>query len=229
MRIRRVDAATGVITTFAGGGAGGDGGPATEASLAYPSLIALAGDTLYFYESGAIRIREVTLSTGTISTFAQFDNAFHGIAYITADRSKHVYVSQFATIVRISKGGATKTIAGMEYPGTRGDGGPARRALVAPFGLAFDRRGNLFLANFNAYLPPFDDLSSEIRRIDARTRRITTVAGTTGGYFDYSGDGGPALEAGFTPTGIAFDGAGNLYIADSYNGRVRVVKGLGRR
>jgi DNA-binding beta-propeller fold protein YncE len=114
-------------------------------------------------------------------------------------------------------------------PGSRGDGGPARRAFVTPFGLAFDRRGDLFLGNWHYYLPPFDDPSSAVRRIDARTKRIDTVAGSSSGNWSYSGDGGPALEAGFTPTGIAFDGAGNLYIADSYNGRVRVVKGLGRR
>ena len=103
-------------------------------------------------------------------------------------------------------------------PGTTascpGDGGLATSApLHEPAGLALDAASNLFIA---------DDRQNVIRRVDAATGTITTVAGI--GTSGPGGDGGPATQAGLSgPTGIAFDSAGNLYIADSINNRIRKI------
>ena len=95
-----------------------------------------------------------------------------------------------------------------------GDGGPATNArLHEPTGLALDSAGNLFIA---------DDRQNVIRRVDAITNIITTVAGI--GTPGPGGDGGPATQAGLAgPIGITFDNANNLYIADTLNHRVRKI------
>jgi trimeric autotransporter adhesin len=96
--------------------------------------------------------------------------------------------------------------------GFSGDGGPAYLAsLAGPQGLAVDPTGNVFIA---------DTQNQRIRRLDANTQIITTYAGSGG----FGGDGGAATSAVFsTPIGLAADSAGNLYIADSGNNRIRQV------
>jgi hypothetical protein len=111
------------------------------------------------------------------------------------------------------RGQTIVTVAGNGTGGFLGDGGAAVTAeLKSPSGIALDGLGNLFVA---------DASNNRVRRVDAATGTITTVAGggTTG-----LGDGGPATLAqlGY-PEGVALDGSGNLYIADSGNGRIRVV------
>ncbi|TMB06950.1 MAG: hypothetical protein E6J71_30080, partial [Deltaproteobacteria bacterium] len=105
-------------------------------------------------------------------------------------------------------------VAGVGSLGFSGDGGPATAAaLYNPTGVALDGAGNLFIA---------DGGNQRIRRVDAGTGTITTVAGN--GTFGFSGDGGPATAAALgTPVGVALDGAGNLFIADYYNYRIRRV------
>ncbi len=174
-RIRRVDAGTGIVTTIAGNGipgAGGDGGPATSAELNQPVDVKLdASGNLYIADYTNNKIRRVDATTGVISTFA---------------------------------GNSSATFSG--------DGGPATSAgLAYPQGIALDRSGNLFLS---------DSRNDRIRRVDALTNVITTVAGN--GTYGFSGDGGPANGAEISyPGGLAFDGAGNLYIADTGNGLIR--------
>src|SRR5439155_20751462 len=91
--------------------------------------------------------------------------------------------------------------------------GPAAAAELEPAGVAVDGAGNLFMAEGG---------NARIRRVDAGTGTITTVAGN--GTFGFSGDGGPATAAELgTPVGVALDGAGNLFIADYYNYRIRRV------
>src|ERR1700720_1146527 len=116
--------------------------------------------------------------------------------------------------VDAGSGGVT-TIAGNGEAGYGGDGGSAVRAsLNEPYGIAIDRAGNIFVA---------DRLNRRVRRIDAASGLIATLAGT--GEAAYSGDGGPAAQAGLAePNGLAFDMAQrHLYIADVADHRVRVV------
>ena len=122
------------------------------------------------------------------------------------------------------------TIAGTGERGYSGDGGLATEAqLGAPFSVAVDGAGNLYIS---------ETVNSRIRKVDAATGIISTIAGT--GERDYSGDGGPAAEAPlWNPLGVTVDGAGNLYIADNTNSRIRkvdaatgiisTVAGMGRR
>jgi sugar lactone lactonase YvrE len=126
-------------------------------------------------------------------------------------------------IRRIDASGTITTIAGSGPTGVNmgsfsGDGAAATNAtLQEPWGIAFDGAGNLYIA---------DRDNNRVRRVDP-AGRITTVAGT--GESDYSGDGGPALEARLCgPQGLAIDGAGDLFIADDCNDRVRRVDHDGR-
>ena len=195
-RIRRVDA-SGIITTIAGtgefkkspfffeggiGGYSGDGGPAVEAQLNFPRAVAVDGaGNVYFADYGNHLIRRVD-TRGIITTIA-------GTGEGTGEE-------------RYYQGGYS------------GDGGPAVEArLYNPFGLAVDGGGNLYIA---------DTWNNRIRRVDPKGT-ITTIAGT-GGRSGYSGDGGPAVEAQLGgPFGLAVDAAGNLYIADRWNDRIRRV------
>ena len=108
------------------------------------------------------------------------------------------------------------TVAGTGEKGYSGDGGPAMQALLNnPFDLAFDPGGSLCFS---------DTYNHCIRRIDARTGVISTIAGN--GESGFSGDGGPATQARMNqPYGIVIDRAGNIYVADRLNGRVRRIDG----
>ena len=235
-RIRRIDA-EGVITTIAGtgeGGAGGDGGPATEAQLAFPFGLAVDGSgNLYVADTNNHRIRRVD-AEGVITTIAgtgergfggdggpateaQFSSPY-GLA---VDGSGNLYVADLSNnrIRRIDLEGVITTIGGTGEWGFGGDGGPATEAQFSfPNGLAVDGSGNLYVADTN---------NRRIRRIDAEGV-ITTIAGT--GERGFGGDGGPATEAQFSfPNGLAVDGSGNLYVADQYNNRIRVIRPPGER
>lgn len=106
------------------------------------------------------------------------------------------------------------TISGNGQKGYSGDGGPAMQAsFSAPHEIRFDRDRNLFVVERDAHV---------VRRVDAKTKNVTTVAGT--GVAGYSGDGGPATAAQLRqPHSIAFDAAGHLLICDIGNSRVRAV------
>jgi streptogramin lyase len=110
--------------------------------------------------------------------------------------------------------GAAEVVAGNGTKGYSGDGGPATQAqLNEPYEVRFDRDGNMFFVEMQ---------NNIIRRVDAKTRIITTVAGT--GKLGYSGDGGPATKATFSrPHSIALDGQGGLFVADIGNHRIRRI------
>jgi sugar lactone lactonase YvrE len=112
--------------------------------------------------------------------------------------------------------GIITTAVGTGEKGFAGDGGPAEKALLnGPFDACFDRAGNLYFS---------DTFNNRIRRVDAASGTITTVAGNE--EKGYAGDGGPAIGAALNePYGVVVDRAGNLYIADRLNRRVRRIDG----
>ncbi len=117
-------------------------------------------------------------------------------------------------IRKISPDGKIATVAGTGQRGYSGDGGPALQAqLNEPYEIRFDKAGNLFFVEMKSHL---------VRRVDARTKIISTVAGT--GQPGFSGDGGPATQAAMTqPHSLQFDSRGGLYICDIGNHRIRQV------
>ena len=229
-RIRKVDSA-GTITTVAGTGEfgfSGDGGPATQAELYRPYGVAVDGaGNLYIADSDNRRIRKVD-SAGTITTVAgtgEFGFSGDGgpatqaqIGYsrgVAVDGAGNLYIADRFRIRKVDSAGTITTVAGTGEGGFSGDGGPATQAQIsAPYGVAVDGAGNLYIA---------DSDNHRIRKVDS-AGTITTVAGT--GEFGFSGDGGPATQAElYRPRGVAVDGAGNLYIADRF--RIRKVDSAG--
>ncbi|MDL1963726.1 MAG: hypothetical protein LWW98_05190, partial [Deltaproteobacteria bacterium] len=235
-RIRKVDT-SGIITTVAGNGTwgySGDGGPAAQAKLRYPCSMAVdASGNIYiaerYYNSEELysyRIRKVDTS-GIITTVAgDGTRGYSGdggpaaqakLNYsfgVAVDASGNLYIADTRNhcIRKVDTSGIITTVAGDGTWGYSGDGGPAAQAkLCSPYGVAVDASGNLYIA----------DSYSCIRKVDT-SGIITTVAGD--GTWGYSGDGGPAAQAKLHWTyGVAVDASGNLYIADSYNHRIRKI------
>jgi sugar lactone lactonase YvrE len=233
-RIRKVTT-DGIINTIAGNGTlgySGDGGPATAAKFTFPMGVAVApsGD-LYIVDRSNERIRKITpagiistiagngtmgfLGDGGPATSAQFYYP-HGIAI---DAAGNLYVTEEGgnRIRKITTAGMISTVAGTGTYGAGGDGGRATAAqLASPYGVAVDSAGNLYIADYGNY---------RIRKVTA-AGIISTVAGT--GTKGYSGDGGPATAAQISyPHGVAVDAAGNIYIADFENCRIRKVTSNG--
>jgi sugar lactone lactonase YvrE len=233
-RIRTISAVTGIIRTTAGSTDttnGGDNANATAATLNLPQGIAFspAGD-LYITDSLNQRIRKVNVATGVITTVAgNGDTGYfnddgpaqnatlyspEGIAF---DLSGNLYIADSFNdrIRRVSlQTGIITTVAGNDDRGFSGDGGLATSAqLNFPRGVAVDSTGNIYIA---------DTANHRIRRVDAATHVITTIAGT--GRRGFSGDDGPARAAALNaPQTILLDSAGNLFIADTGNSRVRKI------
>jgi sugar lactone lactonase YvrE len=219
------------ISTVAGtgiAGFSGDSGPATGADLRFPAAIwKTASGNLYIADSINHRVRLVA-PDGTIRTVAgDGESGYRGddasataarisSAYgVAADSAGNIYIADTLNSVvrRVSSTGTITTFAGTGLRGFSGDGGPARDALLSnPTGLALDAAGNLYIA---------DTGNSRIRKIGT-DGRISTVAGSFTESF--GGDGHPATEASLNrPAAVAVDAAGNLYIADTVNHRVRKV------
>ena len=226
--IRRVDP-SGTITTIAGTGEegfAGDGGPAVEAQLSSPVGVAVdAAGNLFIADSGNRRIRRVDPS-GNISTFAGGGDASEdggpaaqaqigNPSGVAVDEGGNLYIAVLSnsTLRRVDPSGNIATIAGAGRWGFSGDGGPAAQAhLNAPSDVAVDAAGNLYIA---------DEGNHRIRRVDS-SGIITTIAGN--GERGFAGDGGPAIQAQLDhPRGVAADTAGNIYIADHGNHRIRKV------
>ncbi len=233
-RIREVAKSNGLISTQAGSGTAGyagDAGLAINADLNAPlGVVVDSSGNFYIADSGNDVIRKVT-PTDTITTFAG-DNAlgfnfsgdkgpavnavFDVPAAVAMDSAGNLYIVD-AENNRIRKVTASTniitTIAGTGALGYSGDGGLATLAkLYHPLGVAVDSAGNVYIA---------DSGNDVIRKITGNI--ITTVAGT-GSTPAFGGDGGPAVNAFLNhPCGVAVDAAGNIYIADTTNGRIRVV------
>src|SRR3989449_668583 len=233
-RIRKVSAA-GIITTVAGRGTGqssGDGGPATLAELIQPLGVAVdpAGN-VYIADEGSNRIRKVN-TAGIISTIAGngkqgFDGdggpatsaSLYEPSGVAVDPAGNVYIADAGNlrIRKVDTAGIITTIAGNGKEGFSGDGGPATSAeLSFPVGVAVDPAGNVYIA---------DEGSNRIRKVNT-AGIISTIAGNdTQGF---SGDGGPATSASLNkPREVAVDLAGNVYISDAGNFRIRKVNPAG--
>ena len=232
-RVRKVTAATGLISTVAGTGTSGyvatqDGGPATSAQLTSARAVATDVNGNLLIADGN-RVREVT-AAGIISTIGGNGATVYG-SYIAdglpglqtpltapialaRDAAGNLYFTDVSRVRKLAVGtGIVTTVAGTGVAGNTGDGGAATSATLSnPQGLAFDAAGNLYIADTN---------NSRIRKVTMSTGTITAFAGTG----SVGSANGPALSATFNfPRGIAFDAAGNLYIADYNNYTVRVLK-----
>ncbi|WP_247235524.1 NHL repeat-containing protein [Telluribacter sp. SYSU D00476] len=216
------------IITFAGESTG-DGGLATNGRFSNPSGLAVdAAGNIYIADTGNDRIRKVS-PNGTISTVAgNGTNGFSGDGRaatsaglssptgVTVDAAGNIYIADRGNhrIRKVAANGVITTIAGNGAAGFSGDGGAAdRSSLQSPTSVVVDKAGNLYIA---------DRDNHRIRRINARDNKISTLAGT--GTAGFQGDGRAATSASLNaPTGVAVDAAGNLYIADKDNHRVRKV------
>ncbi len=232
--IRKINPA-GVISTFAGcgiAGFSGDGGPATAAKLNLP--IGTAVDALgnvYIVDNYNCRIRKVN-SAGIISTIAGNGTATFGgdggpatSAFlnwpdaIACDFTGNVFIADAGNnrIRKVNTSGIISTVAGNGIAGFSGDGAAANAGSInTPLGVAFDRIGNLYIADNNNH---------RVRKVNT-VGIISTVAGSGSGT--YSGDGGPATAAGIVSLGgLDVDAFGDIFIADYLGNNVRKVNTLG--
>jgi trimeric autotransporter adhesin len=230
--IRKVNTA-GIISTIAGTGVpanSGTDGPATAIQIFAPlGLVFDDEGNLYYGDNGTFRIRKVSTS-GILSTIAgtgvygySGDNGpataaeIGDVCYIAFDSSGNLIFPDDHHVVRKVNmhTGIVTTIMGNGTAGYSGDSGPATAATFRqPFAIQFDDDWNMYVT---------DGASFVVRRIDATTGIISTVAGN--GTPGYSGDGGPATDAQFGDfvNCSAIDKYGNLYIADAGNNRIRMV------
>ena len=224
----RLDAATGNLTRVAGNGTkgyAGDNGQAIQAELSGPAGIAMdAAGNIYIADANNARIRMV--SNGVITTVAgngrqgySGDNGaatsaqLNGPNDVALDKAGNLYIADFYNqAIRMVSGGVITTAAGNGSYGYTGDNGPAVQAqLGGPLAVAVDATGNLYIA---------EGYNNTVRRVTNGV--ISTIAGR--GVAGYTGDGGPAARAALhLPTGLSVSAAGNLYVADYGNNRIRMI------
>lgn len=227
----RIVSSSGVITTVAGSSTAnvyaGDGGKATQASLNLPNGIAFdaTGKIMYIADTGNNVIRKVDTSSGIITTVAGNNfNAYSGDGGpatsaslslptgVALDGAGNLYIADTnnSCIRKVTADQVIHTVAGQcSYALFQGDGGPAIQAkLSKPYSVAVDAQGSIYFS---------DTQNNRIRKVTP-DGIINTIAGNgTQGFKD-----GPALQAElYSPSGIALDASGSLYIADKSNFRIR--------
>ena len=231
--VRKVDAATGIISTVAGTGEvgySGDEGPGDKSMLREPNDCFLDGKGgLLIADIQDQRIRRLDLASGIISTFAgngekersgdgkpALEASFLGSRAVCMDSKGNTYIAEREGngVRKIDASGTMSTVAGTGERGYEGDGGPALTATWgSPKALRCDAQNNVVVV---------DTENHAIRLIHADTGIVTTIAG---GRLGGEGDGGPATEAAMDrPHGCGIDADGNIFVADSNNHRVRVVR-----
>jgi hypothetical protein len=233
-RVRRIDLETKMVTTIAGGngtGYAGDGGPATAAKLS-DSKIALYGPDggIYIDDMGNDVIRRIDPATGHIETWAGQKGILGGPDGVDARQSgvdpRNITWDIDNDLIVADRDGnkirsidwetrVITTIAGSGVKGPGGDGGPALEAeLDSPRGLGVDWKGNVYIA---------DSVNNRVRRVDVETGIITTVAGSPTSAQGRK-DGTPDVALLSNPRHAIFDAAGNLYITDTGNSRIRKIE-----
>ena len=229
-RIRKLAGST--VSTIAGNGLfsrSGDGGAATSAQLNAPMGVAVSTAALYIADTANNTVRSV--ASGVISNVAGTGAAgssgdgnaatgaqLNGPQGLAVDSAGNLYIADTQNNrVRKVANAVITTFAGSGTAGFGGDGGPAGSAqLIAPFGVAVDAAGNLYIAEFS---------NNRVRKVSTNGN-IGTLAGN--GVSGFSGDGLQATSAQLNgPQGVAVDSAGNVYIADTANNRVRKVAANG--
>jgi streptogramin lyase len=232
--VRRVDAKTGIITTFVGTGKpgySGDGGPANKAQLKQPHSIQFGPDgSLYICDIGNNVIRRVDMKTGNISTFAGTGKPgdtpdgspiagtpIKGPRSMDFDKAGNLWLvtREGNQVLKLDlKAGKIHLIAGNGKKGFTGNGGPAKQAaLSGPKGIALDAEGNAWLT---------DTESHSVRMVNAKTGNLELIAGT--GEKGNGPDGDPLQCKMARPHGIFADADGSIYIGDSEAHRVRVLR-----
>ncbi len=235
--VRKVDHVTGIITTVAGTGVGGispDGGQATASPIIQPLAVAVDDSgNIYFSETANNKIRMVVKKTGVLTTVAGSGNyGYNGdggqataaeIFYpygLAVDAAHNIYFADEDNY-RIRKvthsTGIITTLAGNGTMGYNNDGIQATAAeLNYPTGVALDATGNVYISDYG---------NQRVRMVDISSGLISTFAGN--GTPGSSGDGTQATTAELNyPAGVAFDGSGDLFIADEHNQKVREIDGI---
>jgi glucose/arabinose dehydrogenase len=236
-QVRKVDVATGVVTTIAGVagsfGFSGDGGPGRDAALGGPvyGLAVDVGGNVYIADTFNRRVRRVDGASGTIAAIAGTGASgsagdggpaaaatFSWPGGLAVDAAGHLYVADAERhrVRRIEAGtGVITTIAGSGVAGFSGDGGPAAAArLNRPRGIAVDASGNLWI---------MDETNARVRFVDRVRGTITTLVGNGSGTHGPSGDGGPAAGARlWSANDVALSG-GDLFISEYAAYRIRRV------
>ena len=230
--IRKLTAA-GTISTVAGTGTGGfsgDGAAATLAKLSGPAGVVYSGGNLYIADTANHRVRKVD-NLGNITTIAGTgtnSNTGNGVAATTAtlsspsalaaDAGGDIFITVRHQVRMINTAGTITTVAGT-VPGFSGDGGLATNATMdLPEGVVVDASGNIFIT---------DPTNGRVRRVDGTTRIITTFAGT--GVMRAQRRRRPGNQRAYLnfPIDVASDPAGNIYIADRDNNRIRKLNTAG--
>jgi DNA-binding beta-propeller fold protein YncE len=230
--VRRIDAASGVATTFAGNGRAGysgDGGPAAQAGMVEPNGLGFdpAQQRLFIADVADHRVRVVDIATGQIGTFAGTGEPAHSgdggpssaagvfgarAVKVAPDGTVYILERQGSTLRGVDpKSGVITTVAGTGARGYSGDGGPALAAVFdAPKEFALGPDDDILIV---------DTESHAIRRIEAATGIVETIAG---GHKGPEGDGGAATAAGLgRPHGAVVGPDGAIYIGDTENHRIR--------
>jgi sugar lactone lactonase YvrE len=239
--VRRIDAATSIVMTVAGGGDFiGDGLVATSALLSGPRGVALDGSgNLFIADSYHSLVRRVDAVTGKIATLAGKLNTYYSdtdasaagdlvvgdVRDLAFDASGNLYIASHSSgkVWRVDPQGKVVVYAGGGSPSDHvGDGGAATSAEIVPSGIALDTAGNLYITDTDSFPESGHPQRHRIRKVDAQTKTIRTIAG--GETAGFSGDGGDASKAQLSsPSHVAVDAAGNTFISDDGNFAIRRI------
>ncbi|RYE20786.1 MAG: hypothetical protein EOP51_17095, partial [Sphingobacteriales bacterium] len=215
-RIRKIDIKTNIITTIAGtgvAGSSGDNGPAIAATLNGPGkLVVDIRGIIYFSDYLNQRIRKIIPQTNLITTM-RVGTLAEGIA---VDRTaNYLFLTSGSRILRLNILGNTLSVfGGVAFPGYAGDGGSVFGAQFGALSdVAVDSYNNMYVSDLTYHV---------VRKINMLTNIVTTYAGK--GMQGFSGDGGAAILATFNgPTALTTDQAGNIYVCDRDNARIRKI------